>query len=120
MKTKMIILGALLLLISGIVVVSCSKSSGYSSGNSTPPPVSNSVSIANMAFSPATLTVTAGTTVTWTNSDGMAHTVTADNSSFDSGNMAMGAKYSKVFSTPGTYAYHCIIHPEMKGTVIVK
>ncbi len=119
MKIKLLIL-ATLLLISGIVVVSCSKSSGYSSGSTTPPPAANTVNIANMAFSPASLTVNAGTTVTWTNSDAMAHTVTADDNSFDSGNMAMGAKYSKVFSTPGTYTYHCTIHPGMKGTIVVK
>jgi len=83
-------------------------------------PAANSVSIVNMSFSPATLTVTAGTNVTWTNNDGMTHTVTADDDSFDSGNITMGSKFSKVFPTAGTFSYHCTIHPTMKGTIVVK
>lgn len=110
----------LLLLISAFAIVSCGKSSGYGSNNTTPPPVANAVSIVNMSFSPSTLTVPVGTTVTWTNNDGMTHTVTSDSSSFDSGNIAMGSKYSRVFSVAGTYEYHCTIHPAMKGAIVVK
>ena len=122
MKSKILIGCVSAVLIFSIVMISCSKSgSGYGSGSTTPPPASNAVSIVNMSFSPATLTVKAGTTVTWTNNDNMDHTVTADDASFDSGNMAMmGGKYSKVFSTAGTYTYHCTIHPTMKGTIVVK
>lgn len=121
MKNKIIYFSALLLLISAIVIVSCGKSNSYgSSSSNNPVPVANSVSIVNMAFSPVTLTVTAGSTITWTNNDNMTHTVTADDNSFDSGNIAMGSKYSKTFSTAGTYTYHCTIHPNMKGTIIVK
>src|SRR5947209_6722659 len=66
------------------VLLSCSKGSGYNTntGNNNggnPPPVSsNTVSIVAMSFSPANLTVAAGTTVTWTNNDNISHTVTAD------------------------------------------
>lgn len=110
-----------LLLITAIVIVSCGKSSGYNSGSyNNPVPAANSISIVNMAFSPASLTVTVGSNVTWTNNDNMTHTVTADDNSFDSGNIAMGSKYSKTFPTAGTYTYHCTIHPNMKGTIIVK
>ena|SRR5450631_2323207 len=119
MKNKLLYLNILVLLISAFAVVSCGKSSGYTSPmNNTP--AANSVSIVNMSFSPASLTVTAGTTVTWTNNDGMTHTVTADDVSFDSGNITMGTKYSRLFSTAGTYTYHCTIHPTMKGTIVVK
>ena len=122
MKSKILTGGVLAVLIFSIVLISCSKSgSGYGSGSTTPPPASNTVSIVDMSFSPATITVKVGTTVTWTNNDGMVHTVTADDASFDSGNIAiMGGKYSKVFSTAGTYTYHCTIHPTMKGTIVVK
>jgi len=121
MKNRMIYFSILLLLISAIVIVSCGKSNSYNSGsNNYPAPATNSVSIVNMAFSPVTITVTAGSTITWTNNDNMTHTVTADDSSFDSGNITMGSKYSKTFSTAGTYTYHCTIHPNMKGTIIVK
>ena len=121
MKNKLLFLSVLLLLMTPVVIISCSKSGSYSSGSNNPPmTTANTVSIMGMAYSPATLTVTAGTTVTWTNNDTMAHTVTADDNSFDSGTMNPGAKYSKVFSTAGTISYHCTIHPTMKASVVVK
>ena len=87
----------------------------------TPTPAVRQVSatIQNVAFSPNPLTVAQGTTVTWTNLDGVAHTVTADDGSWGSGTLGQGATYSQVFTSPGTYTYHCAIHPFMKGTVMV-
>jgi plastocyanin len=120
MKKRLLYLNILFPLISALAIMSCGKSSGYNSSTSNPPPAVNAVSIVNMSFSTASLTVTAGTTVTWTNKDGMTHTVTADDNSFDSGYLAMGSKFSKVFSVKGTYTYHCSIHSTMKGTIIVK
>jgi len=87
--------------------------------NNTGTQGANEVFIQGMAFSPAALTVMAGTTVTWTNKDGMTHTVTSDTSLFDSGNVASNATYSYTFANAGTYAYHCTIHPSMKGTITV-
>lgn len=80
-----------------------------------------SVSIADFAFSPASLTVAAGDTVTWTNNDpGIPHTVSSDSGGeLASGQMAGGATYQKTFTAAGTYAYHCDIHPSMTGQVIV-
>jgi len=79
-----------------------------------------SVSINGFAFMPASVSVTAGSTVTWTqNQSGVMHTVTADNGSFDSGALATGRTFSMTFSTAGTFAYHCSIHPSMHGTVTV-
>jgi plastocyanin len=96
----------------------CSKSSGgygsMSGGNSS----GNSVSIKNYAFSIATLTITSGTTVTWTNNDAVTHTVTADDGSFNSGNIAPGATFSHKFSSAGTVNYHCSIHTSMKASVV--
>ena len=87
----------------------------------TPIPAARQVgaTIQNLAFSPNPLTVAQGTTVTWTNLDGVAHTVTADDGSWGSGTLGQGATYSQVFTSPGTYTYHCAIHPFMKGTVVV-
>ena len=121
MRNKIWIQNIFLLLIPAFAIISCGKSSGYSTNNTTtPPPVANAVSIVNMSFSPATLTVPVGTTVTWTNNDDMTHTVTSDASGFDSGDITMGSKYSRVFSAAGTFTYHCTIHPAMKGTIVVK
>ncbi len=100
---------------------SCSKSNTGYNGNTTPPPgAANAVTISNMAFSPSSLTVKAGTTVTWTNKDGYAHTVTADDgTTFSSGNVAGGTTFSFSPATPGTYNYHCNIHSGMKAILVV-
>jgi plastocyanin len=73
----------------------------------------------NSQFSPATLTVKVGTTVTWVNRDSAPHTVTSMNGTFDSGNMNSGASYKFTFSQPGTYLYTCTYHSWMKGTIVV-
>ncbi len=80
----------------------------------------NAVTIQNFAFGPADLTVAVGTTVTWTNMDSATHTVTADDGSFDSNNLATSATFTQTFSTAGTFTYHCKIHSTMKATVTVK
>ena len=77
------------------------------------------VTIQNFAFNPPSITIKVGTTVRWTNQDSATHSVTSDTGVWDSGNVAHGATYSRVFDTVGTFAYHCAIHPSMKGTVIV-
>lgn len=89
------------------------------------PVATASISIVNMSFSPATITVSAGTIVTWTNNDTMDHTVTSDTGLFNSGTISAGALYvsagtfSYTFATPGTYTYHCSLHSTMTGTVVV-
>lgn len=77
------------------------------------------VSIASFSFQPATITVSVGTMVTWTNNDGANHTVTADDGPFRSESLGSGATFSQAFATVGTIAYHCAIHSAMKGTVAV-
>ncbi|HUI01400.1 MAG TPA: cupredoxin domain-containing protein [Nitrososphaerales archaeon] len=74
------------------------------------------------AYQPDPLTVVVGinSTVKWVNNDSAPHTVTADDASFDSGNVAPGQSFTFTFTTPGTYQYHCVYHPWMVGTVIVK
>jgi plastocyanin len=78
------------------------------------------VTIADFAFSPQTVTVTVGDTVTWTNSDQIAHTATAGDGSWDTGDIAQGQSAAITFSTAGTFAYICTPHPTMTGTVVVE
>jgi plastocyanin len=89
----------------------------------TKPVATDAVAIKDFAFSPANITVKAGSTVTWTNQDSTTHTVTADTSSSDapdSGNIAPGKSYSFTFQKAGTYMYHCALHPNMVGMVTVQ
>jgi plastocyanin len=88
---------------------------------STPQAVAtDKVSIENMAFTPAAIKVKVGTTVTWTNNDSIAHTVTADSGDGpNSGNLDPGKTYSFTYKSVGTFSYHCEIHPDMTGTVQV-
>lgn len=78
------------------------------------------VKIDNFTFSPQKLTVKAGTTVTWTNGDDIPHTVTATAKQFRSKPLDSEDKYSFTFSTPGSYAYFCSLHPQMTGTIVVE
>ncbi len=81
---------------------------------------SGTVIIKNFSFQPSTLTVSAGTTVAWENQDSTSHTVSSDAKGlFDSGALAPGDEFSFTFNTPGSYGYHCNIHPSMKGTIVV-
>ncbi|MEU1429672.1 cupredoxin family copper-binding protein [Nocardia sp. NPDC005746] len=79
----------------------------------------DAVTIDNFAFGPSSLTVTAGTTVTWTNKDEEPHTVVANDGSFRSPTLGTGATYTFAFPRPGTFAYVCSIHPFMHATVVV-
>ena len=83
------------------------------------PVATDQVHVANFAFGPATVMVKPGTTVTWTNQDEDQHTVTADDASFGSSPLTTGATFTHTFTAPGTYHYHCAIHPFMHGTVVV-
>lgn len=77
------------------------------------------VTITNFAFTPAMLQVRSGDTVTWINSDEEPHTVVAEDHSFHSPGMAANGTFTFTFTTPGTFAYICGIHPFMRGTVVV-
>jgi plastocyanin len=81
------------------------------------------VAIDNFAYVAPAITVTAGTTVTWTNRDDIPHTVTADDGpppTYRSHPLDTGDQYSKLYDKPGIYRYYCSIHPKMRGTVIVR
>jgi plastocyanin len=122
-KKRLLISTAFLLAVLSIVS-SCSKSTAYDTTTPTPPgskggPGTNEVWIQGMAFTPSTITVAAGTTIKWTNKDGVNHTVTSDTGVFDSGSMGDGATFTFTFSTSGSFPYHCSVHPGMKATVVV-
>lgn len=81
----------------------------------------SAISINNFAFKPQTLTVKAGTTVTWTNKDGTQHGIASSNNAFArSKALNPNDSYSFAFTAPGTYQYFCFIHPGMTGTIIVE
>jgi plastocyanin len=115
----------------GVLVAGCSASRPPASTSTSMPtasvsvtapaaPVSgNQVNIDGFAFVPATLTVSAGGTVIWTNRDEEPHTVAASDGSFHSPGMGTGATFSHTFPTAGTFDYVCSIHPMMRGTVVV-
>ena len=122
-------LGTLLAI--GLAVAACS---GSSASPSTAPSVAPSVApsasagggtggtavtIRGFAFAPAELSVPVGQTVTWTNEDDASHTVTLDTGGAASDTLGKGATYSQTFTTAGTFAYHCAIHPRMTATITV-
>ncbi len=79
-----------------------------------------SVEIKNFAFNSKELEVPVGSTVTWTNLDSVAHTATADEGAFNSGNLNPGESYSIDLKTAGSFTYNCSYHPNMQGTIVVK
>lgn len=78
------------------------------------------VSIDDFAFSPESVTISAGDTVRWTDRDSASHTVTSDDGAFASSSALNNATYEVTFDEPGTYAYHCSPHPFITGTIIVQ
>ena len=78
------------------------------------------IDIDNFAFAPATLTVAAGTTVTWKNEDDSPHRIGDKNGTFKSAALDTDDTFSHTFAAPGEYPYICTIHPYMAGKIIVK
>jgi plastocyanin len=86
----------------------------------TPAPNSTiTVDISNHAFNPAQLNVAPGTTVTFVNNDPEPHTATADNGVFDTGVLESGSSFDVFFDGSGTVTYHCELHPDMQGSIVV-
>ena len=99
-------------------------SKSNNSAASSNPVATNAVTVQNFAFSPASITVKKGTTVTWTNQDATPHPVTEDDNTagapgLDSKQLAKGETFSGTFNTVGTFTYHCSLHSNMTGTVTV-
>lgn len=131
---KNVLRGLIIVLLSTVFIVSPSSSfaqySVFGQTNTTPTPTNpfdnntKVVTIKDMQYSPVSLTVAPGTKVAWINKDDEAHTVTSDNTAgneiWDSGNIEVGKSYARTFNTPGSYNYHCTIHPNMKGIIVVQ
>ena len=126
---------AVVALMAVLAVAGCGSSGGGTSSSASSTPASaatptsggataasggSTVEIANFMFTPMTLTVSAGTTVTWKFDDSTPHTVAADDNSFMSPPMSKGQTYTHTFATAGTVKYHCSIHPFMTGVIVVK
>jgi amicyanin len=123
----LIIAGTAMAVSCGATVTSTALPAAIPSGTAMTTPPSNSaaggsavVVIENFAYSPPTLTVPVGTTVTWTNKDSVGHTVTTRTSLFDSGLLSKGQTFSYTFNQKGTYDYYCTVHPYMAGKIIVE
>lgn len=119
MKYKITQLGLITSLLIAVLFTACKKEDpddddGGGHNNQ------KSVNIENFAFSPSQLTIAKDVTVVWTNNDSAPHTVTADDDSFTSPTLNQGDTYSRKFTSAGTVAYHCEIHPSMKASVVVQ
>ena len=93
-----------------------------STGNNNGTPVSivaGAQVLTTTAYAPNPLTISAGTTVTWTNNDRTTHTATSDSGAFN-GTLAPNAQFSFTFANKGTFSYHCSLHPNMVASVIVQ
>lgn len=102
---------ALLLLVAGTASVTA---------NDQPSAATAEVKIDNFSFGPETLTVPAGTTVTWTNRDDIPHTIVSTDGVFKSKVRDTDEKFSYTFATAGTYPYYCSVHPKMTGKIVVQ
>jgi len=121
MKRTILLMLSCMLIITGLLAaISCSSSSQTTTPSETTPTQSSAVTIQNLSFSQANITVSVGTKVTWTNKDSITHTVTSDTGLFDSGPINNGGTFSYTFNNKGVFDYHCTIHPTMKGTVTVQ
>lgn len=100
-------------LIAAALLAAATPSPGPSPGGTT-------VHIHDFAFVPASVTVQAGQSITFVNDDDDAHTATADDNAWDSEGLSRGQSWNHVFTTAGTVAYHCTVHPTMHGTIVVR
>lgn len=119
---------ALVVLSASLVLGACSYKTAAPTTNNQPNPAGQVntqtvgvLTINSFAFSPEPLKVMASSVVNVQNKDNVAHTVTSDDGGFDSGSIASGANGRFTApSKPGTYTFHCSVHPSMKGTLIVQ
>jgi amicyanin len=91
-----------------------------SSNHDQPAAPPAAVKIDNFSFTPQTLTISVGTTVTWTNRDDIPHTAVSTEGVFKSKVIDTDEKFSYTFTKAGTYSYYCTIHPKMTGKVVVQ
>jgi plastocyanin len=111
---------ATLVVLSTLFIVSASGAHKHSTAKAHKK-TTKTVLIQDFRFKPANITIKRGTKVRWINKDSAAHTATANNGrSFDSGRLGKGQSYTHTFKSTGKKKYHCEIHPDMRGSVVVK
>jgi plastocyanin len=116
--------GALVLILAGALLLAACSGGGSGSGSASGSGAAkstNSITISNFMFSPMSVSVAPGSTVSVTNKDSVAHTLTATGGQFNTGDI--NGSQTKTFTAPskaGTYSYICNIHQYMKGTIIVR
>ncbi|PWT70699.1 MAG: hypothetical protein C5B59_20055 [Bacteroidetes bacterium] len=116
MKSKYFLSGTLAFIIAVATLVACKKyNNNYSPASGNAPVIHMKGSV----FSNANIQVSSGTTVMWNNDDMKVHTVTADNGSFNSGDIQPGASFSFTFKSVGTFAYHDMHNSSMTGMITV-
>ncbi len=105
-----------------MLAVSCKKDSSPNNGYGSSGGGGSTVSMQYNRFNPSALTISRGTTVTWTNRDNVTHTVTSSTGAFNSGDVTSGKSFSYTFSAAGTFDYYCKYHQSMgmTGTVVVQ
>lgn len=114
------VLGMAATMVAGLALMA-GPASGLATGPEDKSPAGIEVKIDNFSFGPKTLTVAAGTTVTWTNRDDVPHTVVSDDTTtFKSKALDTDEKFSYTFSKPGKYSYFCSVHPRMTAEVVVQ
>ena len=118
MKNTRWILGVVLTVLTALAVA-VSTRPGLAA-NTSDQSASATVKIDNFSFGPTSLTVAAGTTVTWTNNDDVPHTVVSDDKLFKSKALDTDDKFSYTFTKPGTYNYFCSVHPKMTAKIVVQ
>lgn len=120
MRLRFLLLAGLLA-VSGCGSSSSSPTSVQGGATGTPVSIVNGASVlTTTAFSPSTTTVAVGGSVTWTNNDNTAHTSTGSSGAWDSGTISPGGRFTRTFTTAGSFPYHCSIHPGMVGTITVQ
>ena len=119
----LVVIGLILLSMLLTFSISCQPQASLEEETVTgeePTLTSTEIKMSGFTFVPAPVTVSAGSTVTWTNQDSAPHTVTSETDLFDSGRLSTNDSFSYTFTDRGTFSYYCTIHPYMKGEVIVE
>ncbi len=114
LRTRLFVIAFAGLILTAGIVLRSSKAKGQAA------PAATEVKVDNFTFSPETLTVSANSTVTWTNKDDIPHVIASTDGLFRSKGLDTDDHYSFTFTKPGTYKYYCSIHPKMTGTIVVQ
>jgi plastocyanin len=119
-KKATLLFGTTAMLATGLLFMAGAKRS-QAAGTSDNAAKTVEIKIDNFSFGPMTLTVPAGTTVTWINNDDVPHTVVSEDiKTFKSGALDTGDKFSYTFTKPGKYPYFCSVHPKMMAEIVVE